>query len=257
MKKYEVPVDLHYEVTETKHTGERVTAKVHIKRIIFSGQHESFYALLELDYSNRDYIYTDEIGYLGEYDAADYRLRIYQCGTLLGTIDLTDVVNRIKGEHAGGSKGASYSKKQGSKPLVGNKRKTTFTKGKPKKDDSGLSRREKALWTTSLGMSTLSLGIALASLDKKMQDYIIVYNTQKDIHGIEARAKNDDDIRLKVIQNYSNHQQVGIWKKDSNGGMVPIGTMWYPNYERPHWLSEDDPFGGIHYIDRNTGKMIQ
>lgn len=39
--------------------------------------------------------------------------------------------------------------------------------GKPKTDESGLTRREKALWTTSLGMSTLSLSIALASLDRK------------------------------------------------------------------------------------------
>ena len=46
-------------------------------------------------------------------------------------------------------------------------------KGKSKKDDSGLSRREKALWTTSLGMSTLSLGIALASLDKKKRGGIL------------------------------------------------------------------------------------
>ena len=118
MRKYEVPVDLHYEVTETIRTGERVTAKIHIKRIIFSGKEEAFFALFELDYSNRDYIYTDEIDYLGEYDASNYRLRIYQCGTLLGTIDLTDVVNRIKREHEGGSKGPSYSKKQGFKPLI-------------------------------------------------------------------------------------------------------------------------------------------
>ena len=118
MRKYEVPVDLHYEVTETIHTGERVTAKVHIKKIIFSGQYESFYALFELDYSNRDYIYTDELGYLGEYNASDYRLKIYQCGFLLGTIDLTDVVNRIKRGNAGGSKGPSYCKKTGFKPLV-------------------------------------------------------------------------------------------------------------------------------------------
>lgn len=102
-------------------------------------------------------------------------------------------------------------------------------------------------------MTTKPMTFGLIS-DKKMQRYVIVYSTQTRIYEIEARAKNIDEMRLKVIKRYSNHQQIGIWKRDSNGNKTPVGTMWYPNYEKPHWL----PNGGfdISYVDRNTGRLI-
>ena len=123
MRKYEVPVNLHYEVTAAMEDGEIVLAKVHIKKIIFSGKYESFYAVYELDYSNRDYIYTDVMDVLNGYDSDRYTLTIWQCGTRLGEIDLTGVVREIKRDYSKGSKGPSYCKKEGFKPLVNLRRK--------------------------------------------------------------------------------------------------------------------------------------
>ena len=88
---------------------------------------------------------------------------------------------------------------------------------------------------------------------KEMQRYVIVYSTQTRTYEIEARALNIDHMRLKVIQKYSDHNQIGIWKRDSNGNKTLVGTMWYPNCEKPHWLSNWGT--DISYVDTKTGRL--
>lgn len=100
MRSFTVPVDIKYKVVGMYPPGVRVTAKIHIKSILFYAKEESVFAKYDMEFPNQERPVTDMEAMIGWYTSPEYIFRIYMRGCPFGFVDISDEVNEIKSRYA-------------------------------------------------------------------------------------------------------------------------------------------------------------